>query len=178
MSSAHDVQAYEYVSRPYDDVSERFQRDALGVFQRATTDAMVRAQTLVSTLRAGIGPVELGVDVIVSVASIAHEANTPFGPRTRLCLAWEASQHPELFPTMDATLDIYALGPGETQLDFHGSYRPPLGVVGAALDAAIGHRIAQAAVHRFVEDLAGQLRADDARATSPCLRTHLSRTQP
>ena len=82
MSSAHDVQGYEYVSRPYDDVSELFQRDAMGVFQRATTDAMVRAEPLVSTLRAGIGPVELGVDVMVSVSSIEHEANTPFGPRT------------------------------------------------------------------------------------------------
>jgi hypothetical protein len=61
---------------------------------------------------------------------------------------------------MEATLDLYALGPGETQLDFQGEYQPPLGAVGAAIDAVIGHRIAEAAIHRFVAEIAERLRVD------------------
>jgi hypothetical protein len=73
---------------------------------------------------------------------------------------WQAAKHPDLFPTMEATLDVYALAPDETQVDFHGRYRPPLGVVGSAVDAMIGYRIAQATVHRFVEEIVERLRVD------------------
>ena len=59
---------------------------------------------------------------------------------------------------MQAELSIYPLTASETQLDFRGQYEPPLGVLGSAIDAAVGHRIAEAAVHRFVGDVADYLR--------------------
>jgi hypothetical protein len=37
---------------------------------------------------------------------------------------------------------------------------PPLGGVGSALDSLIGHRIADASVHRFVTDVASLLRGE------------------
>ena len=40
-----------------------------------------------------------------------------------------------------------------------------VGVVGSVLDAVIGHRVAEAAVHRFVQEIALRLR-DDARCTA------------
>ena len=46
----------------------------------------------------------------------------------------------------------------ETQLDFEGDYEPPLGLIGNAVDSVIGHRIAEASVHRFVTDVATHLR--------------------
>jgi hypothetical protein len=158
--AAQEVRVYEYVNRPYERVSETLRLDAVGVFQRATASATARARALVSTMRATLGPVELGADVLVRVTSVEAEPDAPLGPRTRLRLSWQATKHPELFPTMDATLDVYALGPNETQVDFHGVYVPPLGLFGAAVDAAVGHRIAQAAVHRFVEEIAERLRVD------------------
>jgi hypothetical protein len=94
------------------------------------------------------------------VTAFEEEPAAPLGPRTRLRLSWQAAKHVDLFPTMSATLDVYALGPQETQLDFQGEYRPPLGVVGAVIDAVIGHRVAEAAVHRFVEEIAERLRVD------------------
>ena len=142
--SSQEVRVYEYVNRPYERVGEVLRLDAIGVFQRATASATARARALVSTMRANLGPVELGADVVVRVTSVEEERDAPLGPRTRLHLEWQATKHPELFPTMDATLDVYGLAPNETQVDFHGQYRPPLGVVGAAIDAVIGHRIAQA----------------------------------
>ena len=160
MSSSYEVRAYEYVNRPYDRVSELLRLDAVGVFQRATASATARARALVSTLRANFGPLELGADVLVQVTSVEEQRDAPLGPRTRLHLKWEGSLRPDLFPTMDATFDVYALGAEETQIDFHGTYLPPLGIVGAAIDAVVGHRIAQAAVHRFVEEIAERLRVD------------------
>ena len=65
---------------------------------------------------------------------------------------------PSLFPFMKAELAIYPLTATETQLDFSGLYEPPLGAVGKALNAIAGHRIAEVAVHKFVNDVAGYLR--------------------
>jgi hypothetical protein len=61
---------------------------------------------------------------------------------------------------MEATLSVYPLSAHETQLDLHGRYRPPLGVVGNALDALVGHRIAEATVLRFVQDIATRINAE------------------
>jgi hypothetical protein len=55
----------------------------------------------------------------------------------------------------------------ETQLDLHGRYRPPLGVVGNALDALVGHRIAEASVLRFVQGVATRLSTELAEPASP-----------
>jgi hypothetical protein len=75
-----------------------------------------------------------------------------------LQLEWQAAKMPSLFPLMKAELSIYPLTASETQLDFSGLYEPPLGAVGKALNAIVGHRIAEVSVHRFVSDVAGHLR--------------------
>jgi hypothetical protein len=80
------------------------------------------------------------------------------GRITRLHLEWAAANMPSLFPFMKAELAIYPLTATETQLDFSGLYEPPLGAVGKALNAIAGHRIAEVAVHKFVNDVAGYLR--------------------
>ena len=73
-------------------------------------------------------------------------------------LEWQSARAPRWFPLMKAELAIYPLTATETQLDFLGHYEPPLGWLGSAIDAAVGHRIAEAAVHRFVVDVADYLR--------------------
>ena len=65
-----------------------------------------------------------------------------------------------VFPVMNAELLFWPLSSSETQLEIEGAYRPPLGIVGNALDAAIGHRVAEATVHRLLEDLVEQLRRE------------------
>ena len=65
---------------------------------------------------------------------------------------------PRLFPLMKAEIWLYPLTATETQLDFQGVYEPPLGALGKAVNAIAGHRLAEASVHRFVDDLAGYLR--------------------
>ena len=65
---------------------------------------------------------------------------------------------PLLFPLMKADLSIYPITATETQLDFKGLYEPPLGPLGKAVNAMVGHRIAEVSVHRFVSDVAEYLR--------------------
>jgi hypothetical protein len=67
---------------------------------------------------------------------------------------------------MHAVLWAYALTPTETQLELEGKYAPPLGVVGKAVDAVIGHRIAQASMHRFIQEVAARLREELAPAAA------------
>jgi hypothetical protein len=59
---------------------------------------------------------------------------------------------------MKADLSIYPITATETQLDFKGLYEPPLGPLGKAANAMVGHRIAEVSVHRFVSDVAEYLR--------------------
>jgi hypothetical protein len=59
---------------------------------------------------------------------------------------------------MNGELSIYPLTATETQLDFVGLYEPPLGALGKAVNAIVGHRIAEVSVHRFVNDVAEHLR--------------------
>jgi hypothetical protein len=110
-------------------------------------------------LRVEVAGIEIGKEISIAVNDITErEASATSSPVTRLKLEWEAASSPRLFPMMRAELDIYPLTATETQLDFSGSYEPPLGWLGSAVDAVVGHKIAEASVHRFVSELAQYLR--------------------
>jgi hypothetical protein len=160
MSEPHAIRCYEYVTAPYERVRDALRADALGIFERATTAAKTRTDEVVSGLRVQVGAVEIGTDVTITVNDIVEDASTPgiHGPRTRVMLEWRATRAPGLFPIMKAQLSAYALSPGETQLDFVGDYQPPGSIVGAAVDAIVGRRVAEASVHHFVQDVAMRLR--------------------
>ena len=74
------------------------------------------------------------------------------------CSNGKPRPNPHLFPLMKGELSIYPLTATETQLDFRGLYEPPFGSVGKAVNAIVGHRIAEVSVHRFINDVAGYLR--------------------
>ena len=134
------------------------------MFQSATKAAASRAQSIASELQIDMGGIRIEADIRVSVKNIEvkdHEVMS--GPAPRLHLEWEAARLPRLFPLMKADLSIYPITATETQLDFNGLYEPPLGPLGKALNAMVGHRIAEVSVHRFVSDLAGYLRKTLAR---------------
>lgn len=73
---------------------------------------------------------------------------------TTLPLTWEATGPSSLFPRMEADLVVAAMGSGLTQLALRGSYEPPLGRLGRALDRALLHRVAEASVKAFIDRLA------------------------
>jgi hypothetical protein len=159
MSKGREIHCYDYVNHPYEQVRDALSKDAPAVFQSATRTAASRAQSIASELRIDLGGIGIAADIRVSVKNIeVKEREGMSGPATRLQLEWEAATVPRLFPLMKADLSIYPITATETQLDFKGFYEPPLGPVGKAVNAMIGHRIAEASVHRFVSDVAEYLR--------------------
>jgi hypothetical protein len=74
-----------------------------------------------------------------------------------LALRWEATgPGGGLFPVLDADLKLAPDGEG-TVLTLAGSYRPPLGSLGEALDRAVLRRVAAATIRSFVTRVAAQI---------------------
>lgn len=154
-----EIRSYDYVNQPYAAVRDALVRDPAGVLRAATNAAASRARAVAAALHVSIGPLEIGAEITVTVGEISEQAyDAPNSQVTRIPIEWAAAQRPRLFPIMNAELSIYPLTATETQLDFLGRYDPPLGMAGAALDAMVGHRIAEASVHRLVADVANYLR--------------------
>jgi hypothetical protein len=159
MSQGREIRCYDYVNHPYAQVRDELSKDALAVFQSATKAAASRARSVASELRVDIGGIRVEADIRIAVKNIEEKVSEALSaPVTRLQVEWEAATMPRLFPLMKAEISIYPLTTTETQLDFSGFYEPPLGALGKAANAIIGHRIAEVSVHQFVSDVAGYLR--------------------
>jgi hypothetical protein len=157
----HRLRAYEYVTCPYDAVRKVLRERPLDIFRRATTSAAKRSHSVGATLHAAFAGVDIGIDVRVQMQEMRDEEGIAgLSPMTRISLAWEADRATALFPVMNAELSFWPLTSTETQLEIAGTYRPPFGLLGGALDATIGHRIAEAAVHRFLGEIVEQLRTE------------------
>jgi hypothetical protein len=159
MTKGRPIRCFEYVNHPYDKVREVLKADAVPAFSRATQRASARAEHLASQLHVNIAGIEVGTEIeiaVVKVEDTPRAGKTP--PVTRMHLEWKAKESPQLFPLMHAELSLYPLTATETQLDFFGHYEPPLGILGTAVDAVVGHRISEASIHRFVSEIAEYLR--------------------
>lgn len=158
MSSGREIRSYDYVNRPYEQVRDALKQNALTVFQSATKAAASRAESVAAELHVDLGAIGVKTDIHISVKEIQERSDPNSTPSTRLLLEWEAATLPRLFPLMKGELSVYPLTSTETQLDFFGVYEPPFGAMGKTMNAIVGHRIAEASVHRFVNDVAGYLR--------------------
>jgi len=159
MAAGSEIRFYDYVNHPYEQVRAALEKDPIAVFQSATSTAVSRARSVASQLRVNLGSIVIGTEINVSVRGVEHEnSELTRSPVTRLQLEWQAASMPALFPVMKAELAIYPLTTTETQLDFSGVYEPPLGIIGKSVNAAIGYRIAEASVHRFINEVADYLR--------------------
>jgi hypothetical protein len=158
MNKRLEIRFYDYVNHPYERVRDTLKKDALTVFQAATKSAAARAHSVASELHVDFGGIGVKTDIKIAVKRIEEKTGKSGASVTRLLLEWEAATMPRLFPLMKGELSIYPLTSTETQLDFSGVYLPPFGPVGKTMNAIVGHRIADASVHRFVDDVAGYLR--------------------
>ena len=166
MTRSGEVHCYDYVNRPYLTVRDALAKDPSGIFQRATVTTAARASAIGAELHVKLGPVAVTTEITIRIVSV--EDTTELGqPATRIVLEWNATHRSSMFPTMRATLSIYALSPTETQLDLLGNYGPPMGVVGDAIDKVVLHRIAEASAHHFVRDVSAYLRAELPQVPGP-----------
>ena len=80
------------------------------------------------------------------------------GESVVLALRWEATgPGSRMFPALDADIALTPAGEHSTRLSLAGAYRPPLGALGAGLDKAIFHRVADATVRSMLTRIADAL---------------------
>lgn len=154
---------YTYLAEPFERIVGILEAEAADVLAEATSAAVAQANVLVGTMEARLGAFTIGRDVRIDVGPWQ-----PLGARTiKLPLRWRAAEHPAIFPAMVGQLEVTALSshPAMTQVTFVGHYRPPVGLIGALGDALIGHRIAEASVHWFLEAVCAGLTAQIAADT-------------
>lgn len=76
---------------------------------------------------------------------------------TVIPLTWRATGAPALFPVFHGDLEVAELGESQTQISLWGNYEPPLGSLGQTLDRFALHRIAEASVRAFLQEVATAL---------------------
>ncbi len=155
---SRELHCYEYVRLPFERVRDALITDGVGLFERATHAATGRARGLVSSLKISIAGLDVGKNVVIRVTGVHpdSEHDQLSSRAVRVDLEWHAETSRSLFPSMRASLLASAFGE-ETRLDLRGTYDPPGGVLGSAADQLLGHRIAEASVHRFLDELASRL---------------------
>ncbi len=73
------------------------------------------------------------------------------GESAVLTLRWQATgPGGRLFPALDADIWLTPAGEHSARLSLAGVYRPPLGALGAGLDKALFHRVADATVRSLL----------------------------
>jgi hypothetical protein len=159
MSKGNHIRCFDYVNHGYAQVRDALKADAVGVLTRATRSAVARAEAVAVQLHVHVAGLDVSKDVDLSLGSTEETPGAGRStPVTRLRLEWKAREQSRLFPMMHAELAVYPLTATETQLDLSGRYEVPMGILGDAVDAVVGHRIADASVHRFLSDVAEYLR--------------------
>jgi len=135
----------------------------------AEASAAAYDQALVGLLR--VGPAGLAATKLVQVSLLDPVYR---GDVMTMGLRWEATGAAGgLFPVLDANITIApAQREGTTgnekvaRLALTGSYRPPLGRLGAALDQVVLHRVATATIRALLQNVATAL-TDPATAEHP-----------
>ncbi|MDQ1483922.1 MAG: hypothetical protein QOF35_1998 [Actinomycetota bacterium] len=146
------VYDFTHIPLPIAEVRHRLLVAVGGLWQQVAEAAYDEGEDLLS--RVGpFGPVP-GLSKAVSVrAGSVRERGDGFV----MPLRWSATGNTELFPVMQADLEIAPLGAQESQLRFSGSYDPPLGSLGRHLDRLLLHQLAEATVRALLSQLVAAL---------------------
>ena len=85
-----------------------------------------------------------------------------------LALRWEATgPDGRLFPALDADISLTPAGEHATRLSLAGVYRPPLAALGAGLDRAVFHDVADVTVQSLLARVADVLTRHPESADAP-----------
>ena len=124
-----------------------------------------------------VGP--FGRVPVLSKAVSVHVSNVRVrGEAFVVQLRWSASGPTELFPVMEADLEIAPMGAHQSQLGFSGSYDPPLGSFGRQLDRLLLHQLAEATVRAMLRQLVAALVVEPAPQSAPAFGLPSSDPRP
>jgi len=105
-----------------------------------------------------VGLARVGIGGLFKVVRVQACELAETSGSARWAIRWEAAgAGGGLFPVLDADIILTPAGDQATLLTLTGSYRPPFGPVGAALDRALLHRVAAATVRNFLVGVAARI---------------------
>lgn len=140
------IERYAYVERPFEDVW-----GWLGSHLSGLGEPLPGGGRAVE-LRVRPGGVEVSRPVRLHVGGLVVGEH-----RARARLGWADAARPDLFPQLEAELEV-ALVPNDalpfTQLGVLARYRPPFGPLGAIGDRLVGAEVLDAALTTFLDELA------------------------
>ena len=128
----------------------------LGILDGIATEAYREGEALRTKIGLGKGRSPL----LAKTVEIACGTPLRGDHESEIPITWRALGTPGLFPSLDAGIVVAQVGPSLTQIALRGSYQPPLGSVGEALDRTIFHRVAEASVKSFLDRLASSIQDD------------------
>jgi hypothetical protein len=142
------VRYYIELSLPVAKVEQALVSSPAGWLSAVAGEAQARGDGLLGDV--GVGPLgaRLRRQVRIQLGKPVH-----FPSMTSLPLTWEPVSLEGLLPRLDANLELGSLGGDQTQLAISARYRPPLGVVGRAVDRVLLHRVAEATLKDFLDRL-------------------------
>jgi cell division ATPase FtsA len=156
MATKTQVRWQERIDRPYQAVHDVLLANSRQIFHESTHAAETRAGENIVDLHTNIAGVEVHREVLIDILK-QTEVESEDERRTIIDLEWKSADATYLFPTMKAQLHVLPVGE-RAQLDFRGEYDPPMGVVGRAIDAAMGAKVAESSVKHFLEEVVEHLR--------------------
>jgi hypothetical protein len=136
---------------PSADVERVLVTDPQGWLPGLAGDANHRGDVLLAEVGFGEA-IRVKREVVVELAPLVHSSSKTVFP-----IRWHASEHPGLFPALDADLEVTPLGPGRTQLVMSARYAPPFGPLGKAIDRAVLSKVAEATLKDFLDRLAAAI---------------------
>jgi hypothetical protein len=145
---------------PADDVGRALSRDPRGWLPGLAEQANFKGDRLLAEVGVG-GTIGLHRKVIIELGPMVHATSKSF-----FRLRWKASDHPGLFPALDADIEVAPLGADWAQLAMSARYVPPLGAVGRTIDRALLSRVAEATVKDFLDHVADAIMRQRPSGTS------------
>jgi hypothetical protein len=131
---------------PFDQVEQALLRSPKDWMPGVAAKAEARGEILLSEVGFGRSAYRIGKKVEIELGESMR-----FPSKTILPMTWRPEGGEPFFPSLDADIEVAALGPNRTQLAVSARYRPPFGAVGRVIDRALLHRVAEATLKDFLD---------------------------
>jgi hypothetical protein len=147
-----EVRHFACVARPYEQVRALLDDATELVLGGDEAARVIRGAPELRLRRAGL---ERSRTVRLRLGSLSSDER-----RAKMALRWEDAEHPHLFPTFEAVLELAPVAAGRdqlTHLSLIAHHRPPLGALGALADRLGGRQVASQAVAWWAGEIARRL---------------------
>ncbi|MCJ7726851.1 MAG: hypothetical protein MUP76_10765 [Acidimicrobiia bacterium] len=143
-----DIQFLRTIEAPYREVRRRLRDDAAALLGDG-------GEPIRSSLVTRILNTEIAREVEIEIVAFDEPEGDASG--ANLMFRADALRHSDLFPHLDARLEALPVAHGQTALFLTATYKPPLGVVGGAVNTLGLHRIARQSLRALFDTIAERL---------------------